>query len=71
MQKRISRRLTLLIFLFFSLSINAWSVSNFCVFQSDQDKTIQDLSEEEFIEPEAEYSIPRDQVLLEIFTGTW
>jgi hypothetical protein len=71
MQKEVSSGLELLIVLLFGLSINAWAGSNFCPIHFTPSKAILDLPQKEVFTPGTNYSIPRNQVLLEISTGTW
>ena len=72
MQRRITFWLGFLLVLFWGWSDIAWSGSNVCPVRTTQGKTTLDSSEKEEIPAEGKiYSVPRNQVLLEIATGTW
>jgi len=71
MQKKVSYGLVLMIVLLSGFSINVWSGSNFCPVHSTQAETMMALPQKENRLPKTSYSIPRNQVLLEIITGTW
>jgi len=71
MQKEVSSGLELLIVLLFGLSINAWAGSNFCPIYYMNDGVVSDLTQKEAATQRKNYSVPRNQVLLEIGTATW
>jgi hypothetical protein len=71
MQKEASSGVELLIVLLFGLSINASAGSDFCLIHFTPSEAILDLPRKEVFTPGTNYSIPRNQVLLEIGTGTW
>ena len=72
MQKKVSYRLGLFMVLWSVWSAVAWSGSNICPVHTTQSKTTLDSSKKEEIPAEGKiYSVPRNQVLLEIATGTW
>jgi len=70
MQRRVTCFLGLLILLFLGSTSVLGVESNFCpdLFRGDQ--TVLDLPQEEVYTPEKGL-VPRNQVLLEIATGTW
>jgi len=70
MQRRISYLLGLLIILLFGSSIVLRADSNVCPVGSTQDQTVLDLPQKEAVTPGGAFSVPRNQVLLEIITRT-
>lgn len=71
MQKRVLFAVGFLIILVFASGVTLGTDSNFCPIILDGDKTAVDLAQEKVLAPEKNYSVPRDQVLLEIATATW
>jgi hypothetical protein len=71
MRKRTSCVLGFLIVFVFGLSTVLWADSGFCPIPSAEYEAISDLPQEEVGALRENYSIPRNQVLLEIGTGTW
>lgn len=70
MQMRMSYLLELLIVLLFGSSIVLWADSGVCPIHFTEDKVMLDLPQEEVFTLREDYSVPRDQVLLEVLGRT-
>lgn len=70
MQKRTSYLFGLLIILFLGSSIVLGGDAGICPIHSNESRTILDLPQEEILTPRQNYSVPRNQVLLETFGRT-
>jgi len=71
MQKKTPYVLIVVIVLLFGASTVLWSDSNFCPIQLAGDKAFEDLPQNKVLSTGEVYSIPRDQVLVEMATATW
>jgi hypothetical protein len=67
MQKRMSYVLGLLIILFFGSSIVFGADSGVCPIHPAGNTAILELPQEQVLAPGKSYSVPRNQVLLEVF----
>ena len=71
MQKRVLFAVGFLIILVFGSGVTLGTDLNVCPIILDGDKAVVDLPQEKVLAPEKNYSVPRNQVLLEIATATW
>ena len=71
MQKRVLFAVGFLIILVFAAGATLGTDANFCPIILDGDKTAVDSPGAKVLAPENNYSVPRNQVLLEIATATW
>jgi hypothetical protein len=71
MRKRLFYGLGLCIILFCRWSSVVWAGSNFCPIDYMNDGAASDLTQKEATTQRKNYSVPRNQVLLEIGTATW
>jgi hypothetical protein len=71
MQKRVLFAVGFMIILIFASGVTLGIDSNFCPIILDGNKTAVDSPEAKILAPEKNYSVPRNQVLLEIATATW
>lgn len=71
MQKKTPYVLIVVIVLLLGASTVLWSDSNICPIQLTGDKTFEDLPQNMILSTGKVYSIPRDQVLVEMATATW
>lgn len=71
MQKKIPYVLIFVIVLLVVTSTVLWSDSNFCPLPTAGDKVAVDLPQKKILSPGKVYSVPRNQVLVEMGTATW
>jgi hypothetical protein len=71
MQRKTPYVLIFVIVLLLGASMVLWADSNFCPIQPAGDKAFVDLPQKKVLSTEEVYSIPRDQVLVEMATATW
>ncbi len=70
-QNRITNIMGLLIILISGSGIILWPDSDIASVDSTYDLDVAHMTQYEVFRSRTSYSIPRDQVLLEIATGTW
>jgi hypothetical protein len=71
MQKRTFYLLGFFIILLLGSNMVLWAESNFCPDPFSEGKIVLDSPQEEIPVPLNSPSVPRNQVLLELGTGTW
>jgi hypothetical protein len=71
MRNKVPFGLKLLMVLLFGWFTDVWADSIFHLIDRAQIENIPSLLWEEALTPQADHSIPRNQVLLEMTTGTW
>lgn len=71
MLKKMRYVLVFMIVFLLGVSMVLWADSNFCPIKTAGDEAFGDLPQNRVLNTGKVYSIPRDQVLVEMATATW